>query len=143
MRTSWLYGAGRGNFVDAIRTRAANGGTLRVVDDQFGSPTYVVDLARALHRLILTDARGLVHFANTGVCSRHALAREILSDCGLASIAVEPIKTDEAGRIAVRPAYSALDTSLYLRLTGETPRAWQDALRDYLGAARGPRAAAT
>jgi dTDP-4-dehydrorhamnose reductase len=132
VRTSWLYGAGRGNFVDAIRARARNGGTLRVVDDQFGSPTYVVDLARALCLLIDARARGLVHFANSGVCSRYDQAREILEAAEFRAVRIEPIQTDSAGRIAVRPAYSALDTSRYTALTGAVPRPWQEALRDYL-----------
>jgi dTDP-4-dehydrorhamnose reductase len=142
VRTSWLYGPGRGNFVDAVRARARNGGPLRVVDDQFGSPTYVVDLARALHLLVLRDARGVVHFANHGVCSRFALARAVLSATDLSAVAIEPQTTEETGRIAVRPAYSALDTSRYSSLTGESPRPWQDALRDYLDAARQRRAGA-
>lgn len=136
VRSSWLYGPGRANFVDAILSRAANGGGLRVVNDQFGSPTYVVDLAHALLLLIRKNARGLVHFANAGACSRFDLAREVLEGAGLKAVRLEPIKTEEAGRIAVRPAFSALDTSLYTRLTGVTPRPWMMALRDYLGAAR-------
>jgi len=140
VRTSWLYGRGRGNFVDSIRTRAANGGTLRVVNDQFGSPTYAVDLARALLLLIGRNARGLVHFANAGVCSRYDLAREILAAGGSGTGELKAITTEEAGRIAVRPGYSALDTSLYSRLAGQSPRAWQEALRDYLAAE--PRSAA-
>ena len=141
VRTSWLYGAGRPNFVDAVRARARNGGTLRVVDDQFGSPTYAVDLARALRRLIHCDARGLVHFANRGICSRHEMARFILDAGGFRGVGLEAIRTGEAGRIAVRPAFSALDTARYVRLTGEAPRPWQEALRDYLGASPGPEAA--
>jgi len=140
VRTSWLYGAGRSNFVDAIRARARNGGTLRVVDDQFGSPTYVVDLARALRRLIDCDVRGLVHFSNSGICSRHEMARFILDAGGFRGVGLEAIKTGEAGRVAVRPAFSALDTARYARLTGETPRPWQEALRDYLGASPGKAA---
>lgn len=142
VRTSWLYGAGRPNFVDAIRARARNGGTLRVVDDQLGSPTYAVDLARALRRLIDCDARGLVHFANRGICSRHEMARFILDAGGFRGVGLEAIRTGEAGRIAVRPAFSALDTARYARLTGEAPRPWQEALRDYLGAFPGPAAGA-
>lgn len=137
VRTSWSYGAGRANFVDAIRSRAANGGPLKVVDDQFGSPTCVVDLARALHRLILREARGVVHFANAGVCSRYAMARLILRTCGFHDVPLVPMPTSEAGRIAVRPSYSALDTSRYSRLTGETPRPWQEALIEYLRGGRG------
>ncbi len=136
VRSSWLYGPGRGNFVDAIRSRAENGGALRVVDDQFGSPTYVADLARALLLLIRKNARGLVHFANAGTCSRFALARAVLAATGLGAVRLEPIRTEEAGRIAVRPAFSALDTSRYTCLTGVSPRPWPEALRDYLGAAR-------
>lgn len=136
VRTSWLYGPGRGNFVEAIRTRAGNGGPLRVVDDQFGSPTYVADLGRALCALIQKSTRGLVHFANAGVCSRYALAQAILAACGMSTVRLESIATGAAGRIAVRPAYSALDTSRYTHLTGETPRPWQEALRDYLATPR-------
>jgi dTDP-4-dehydrorhamnose reductase len=140
VRSSWLYGAGRANFVDAIRSRARNGGTLRVVDDQFGSPTYVADLARALRLLIPGNARGVVHFANAGVCSRHELAGEILAIGGFDTVRLEAITTAEAGRVAVRPAYSALETRRYTGLTGVPPRPWQEALRDYMGST-GPRVA--
>jgi dTDP-4-dehydrorhamnose reductase len=136
VRTSWLYGPGRGNFVDAIRARARNGVALRVVDDQFGSPTYVTDLARALHLLILRKARGLVHFANTGVCSRYVMAQAVLAASGMSAVGVVPIETGQAGRIAVRPAWSALDTSRYTDLTGEKPRPWQEALVDYVDSDR-------
>ena len=132
VRTSWLYGAGRPNFVDTIRARAAEGGTLRVVDDQFGSPTWVGDLAEALERLLSIETRGLLHFANRGVCSRHELAGAILEIAGTRGATLAPISTAEAGRIAVRPAYSALDSALYTRLTGVAPRPWREALREYL-----------
>ncbi len=132
VRTSWLYGPGRGNFVDAIRARARSGAPLRVVSDQFGSPTYVVDLARAIGRLIQLKARGLVHFANLGVCSRHALALAIVEIGGVRGVPVEPISTGEAARPAVRPARSPLDSGRYARLSGETPRPWREALQDYL-----------
>ncbi len=131
VRTSWLYGHGRSNFVDAIRTRSRDGGILKVVDDQFGSPTYVADLAEALPLLLAIERRGLVHFANAGHCSRHDLASAVVTILG-APCRLERITTEEAGRIAVRPAFSALDTSLYTRLTGRVPRPWEEALRDYL-----------
>ncbi|HEV8701246.1 MAG TPA: dTDP-4-dehydrorhamnose reductase [Candidatus Polarisedimenticolia bacterium] len=132
VRTAWLYGAGRPNFVDAIRARARNGGTLRVVDDQLGSPTYVLDLARALCRLVDGEVRGLIHFANSGICSRFEMARFILDAGGFRGVALQPIQTAEAGRIAVRPAFSALDATRYTRLAGKAPRTWQEALREYL-----------
>ncbi len=71
IRTAWLYGRGRTNFVDVIRRRAREETLLKVVEDQVGSPTYVEDLAEAIAILIEVDHRGVVHFANAGSCSRH------------------------------------------------------------------------
>ncbi len=132
VRSSWLYGAGRGNFVDLIRRRVLAGERVRVVRDQSGSPTWVVDLARAILALLATRHRGVVHFANAGSCSRHELAVEIARVVCPAPPPIEAITTSEAGRLAARPASSALDTALYTRLTGERPRAWPEALRQYL-----------
>lgn len=137
VRTAWLYGHGRSNFVEAIRARARAGGTLRVVEDQVGSPTYAADLADGLIALMRSDYRGTVHFANKGLCSRLAMARSILEILRAESVRLEAITTLEAGRIAVRPAFSALDTGLYERLTGDLPRPWEEALRRYLDSGPG------
>jgi dTDP-4-dehydrorhamnose reductase len=142
VRSSWLYGAGRSNFVDQIRRRVLAGERLRVVRDQSGSPTWVVDLARAILELLATPHRGIVHFANAGACSRHELAVEIARIVCPAPPSIEPISTDEAGRLAARPANSVLDTTLYTRLTGERPRAWREALRQYLTGGGDPAGAA-
>jgi dTDP-4-dehydrorhamnose reductase len=136
VRTAWLYGRGRANFVDAIRSRALEGEVLRVVTDQTGSPTWVADLAEAIVLLMETDHRGVVHFAGAGSCTRFELAEAIVSILGDSRVRLQPITTDEAGRIAVRPEYSVLDTSLYARLTGRTPRPWQEALCAYLSTGR-------
>ncbi|HKN48126.1 MAG TPA: dTDP-4-dehydrorhamnose reductase [Candidatus Polarisedimenticolia bacterium] len=137
VRTSWLYGRGRPNFVEAIRSRARAGEVLKVVDDQVGSPTYAADLADGLIRLILSDYRGTVHFANQGLCSRFAMAGSILQILRAETVRLEAITTADAGRIAVRPAFSALDTGLYERLTGDVPRPWEKALRHYLDPEKG------
>ncbi len=132
VRTAWLYGCGRKNFVDAIRRRAREESVLEVVNDQFGSPTYVADVAEAIAALLPVEHRGIVHFANAGVCSRYDLAAAILGRLGPGAPRLRPITTGEAGRLAVRPAYSALDTALFSRITGRVPRPWEDALGDYL-----------
>jgi dTDP-4-dehydrorhamnose reductase len=132
VRTAWLYGSGRGNFVDAIRDRAREGSALKVVNDQYGSPTSVADLAEAIAQLLSTGHRGIVHFVNAGVCSRYELAGAILAILGGPAPPLRPISTDDAGRLAVRPAHSALDTTLFHRLTGTVPRPWREALEEYL-----------
>jgi len=70
VRTQWLYGPGGGNFVSAILNRARDGKPLKVVDDEFGSPTYTADLADALLEAAVSDLTGIVHITNSGVCSR-------------------------------------------------------------------------
>ena len=133
VRTAWVYGAGGDNFVEKIRRRAASGAPLKVVDDQRGSPTWTEDLADGIVRLLGTDHRGVVHLVNRGVCSRHDLAAAILDHLGLASrVRLEATTTAPAPGVAARPAYSALDTSLFERLTGATPRPWEEALSGYL-----------
>lgn len=133
LRASWLYGPGRPSFVDGIRARARAGGVLGVVGDQHGSPTYVVDLAEAIHRLMGVEYRGVVHFANSGICSRYELAREIVAASGSTALRIEPIRTQQTAGAARRPARSALDSDRYARLTGARARHWRDALLDYLG----------
>ena len=134
VRTAWLYGEGGQTFVDCIRRRAEAGDLLRVVDDQFGSPTWVEDLADGIARLLRTEFRGLVHLVNRGVCSRYELAAAVLEAIGLAGrVRLEAVKTAPAPGIAPRPARAALDTGLYERLTGAMMRSWKTALWDYLG----------
>jgi len=132
VRTAWLYGHG-GGFVAAIHKRAAAGAPLRVVADQAGSPTLADDLADGIARLLTVAVRGIVHFANRGVCSRLELAAAIVEDLGLTGrVTLTGITSHELGAAAARPAYSALDTALYERLTGHAPRPWRDALRWFL-----------
>lgn len=137
VRTSWLYAAHHANFVLTILRLAAERERLTVVDDQRGSPTYAPDLAAALWRLLACGARGYVHFCNRGVCSWYEFAREIVrlgQAYGVLSnarkIEVLPCTTEEFPRPAPRPRFSAMDTARYTALTGETPRAWQDALAE-------------
>jgi dTDP-4-dehydrorhamnose reductase len=130
VRTSWLYGRGCAGFVETIRRGALGGVVLRVASDESGSPTSVGDLAGALLRLLSVNVTGLVHFANSGICSRFAMAEMILEVLGHARAVLEPVAADR-GTVVV-PVNAALETALYTRLTGSAPRSWQAALRDYL-----------
>ncbi len=134
VRTSWLFGRGW-NFVEAIR-RQLHGGAkeLRVVADQTGKPTYALDLAAGIVRLVVAGARGLFHVANGGETTWADFAREIAAQLGF-SVPVVPITTAEAGRPAPRPAFSVLDTSRFEALCGPLPP-WRDALARYLATTR-------
>lgn len=130
VRTSWLFGKNGNNFVDTIKSAAASGKELRVVGDQVGSPTYTRDLAGALSIFIdhLEAAKGgIVNISNKGECSWCEFACNIVP-----GVKVYPITTEELGRPAPRPKYSALDNTKFEEMTGSRMRTWQEALKDYL-----------
>jgi len=136
VRASWVFGPGR-NFIVTIlgaaraRKAAADPTPLRVVDDQFGSPTYAEDLAGWCLRLVEGDARGLYHVANQGVATWWEVAREALDRGGFADVAIERVATSEFPRPAPRPAFSALDGSKADR-AGLVRRGWRPALAAYI-----------
>ena len=135
IRTSWLYGPGGKNFVDTVRKKLEAGETLRVVDDQFGAPTYVGDLAATAIALVDLRARGKYHYTNeveSGV-SWYEVAREIASILGYDPEQIVPIKTAEIEQKAERPAHSVLGLQKIKELLPSMMRSWKEALRSYLG----------
>ena len=83
VRTSWLFGTGGKCFPDTILNLAESRPQLEVVGDQRGSPTYVVDLARAIIQLCRKNAAGIVHATNRGECSWYEFASAIIADSNL------------------------------------------------------------
>jgi dTDP-4-dehydrorhamnose reductase len=129
-RTSWLFGVDGKCFPDTILKLATTRPVLDVVDDQRGSPTYSVDLARAIIRLCRANASGIVHATNAGNCSWFEFAREIVAQAGLTT-EVRPVSTAQMPRPAPRPAYSVLSPAS-LRGYGMEMPDWNDALLRYL-----------
>jgi dTDP-4-dehydrorhamnose reductase len=129
-RTSWLFGTGGKCFPDTILRLAANRPTLDVVDDQRGSPTYVVDLARTIIQLCRKNAEGIVHVTNAKDCTWFEFAQQIVKDSGLPTT-VRPVSSEQMARPAPRPAYSVLSPARMISY-GITMPDWQDALRRYL-----------
>src|SRR5688572_16548000 len=93
VRTSWLFGPGGKNFVDTIASKLERGESLRVVDDQKGSPTYTRDLAHAIELLLRRGATGVVHATNAGTTTWHGLAREIARVLG-SDAPIAPVSTE-------------------------------------------------
>jgi len=136
VRVSSLFGvAGArgkgGNFIEAILKKAKEGGPLRVVNDQWMTPTYTVDAAQAIVRLALRDSTGIVHVTNSGCCTWHAFAAEAVRLVGL-SVAVEPVPASTYASKARRPRNSALHAGRLASLVGAPLRSWREALRAYL-----------
>ena len=131
VRTAWLYGANGKNFVHTMLRLAKEKPELRVVSDQFGSPTFTGDLAALLARLVCCTATGITHATNSGKCSWHEFACEIVRQAGL-STPVRPIASSEYPTPTKRPAWSVLDCSRTEQLAGVKIRHWRDALAEFL-----------
>jgi dTDP-4-dehydrorhamnose reductase len=130
VRTSWLFGAGGKCFPDTILKLAASRPQLEVVGDQRGSPTYTIDLARAVIQLCRRQASAIVHVTNRGDCSWYEFAREIVAGAGLGTL-VRETTSDKFVRPAKRPQYSVLSPESLQKRGIEIPT-WRDALQRYL-----------
>ncbi len=123
-----------GNFVETMLAKARRGEVLTVVDDVTMSPTYTLDAAVAICRLVDAGAQsGVYHLTNTGACTWYEFAGEILRQSGITAV-LNPTSIAAMSPKAPRPRHSAL-TSRRLRAYGLPPmRLWREALATYLEA---------
>jgi len=123
------------NFVRTMLRLGSSQGELRIVADQYCTPTYVPHLARAI--LFLAGATaprpapwGTYHVTNSGATTWYGFAAEIFRQAGI-EVSLQPITTAEYGAPAARPAYGVLDTTNYHRLGGPVMPDWKAALAEY------------
>ncbi|RGH88557.1 dTDP-4-dehydrorhamnose reductase [Ruminococcus bromii] len=133
VRIAWVFGTNGNNFIKTMLKVGKKFDTIRVVNDQIGTPTYTYDLARLLVDMIETDKYGYYHATNEGgYISWYDFACEIFRQAGY-STNVNPVTTEEYGiSKAKRPFNSRLDKTKLVE-NGFTPLPdWQDALKRYL-----------
>jgi len=136
VRTAWVFGKCGSNFIKTMINLGKNHDFVRVVDDQIGTPTYTIDLARLLVDMIETDKYGYYHATNEGgYISWYDFCVEFYKQYGL-NTKVIPVSTEEYGLSkAARPHNSRLDKSKLVD-AGFTPLPdWKDAVRRYLAEA--------
>ncbi len=126
IRTAWLYHAIGKNFPNTI-CRLAGQDAVRVVNDQYGSPTFAPHLAQAVSRLVETDAYGTYHMAGAGGTSWYEFTQALYQALGIQT-SVTPIPTAQYPRPAQRPAYAVL-TSLQQPLIHLPP--WEEGVREF------------
>ena len=136
IRTSWLYSQFAGNFMKTMLRIARERNTVNVVNDQFGTPTHAVDLAKAILQIITIHSAekneklfGTYHFSNEGEASWFDFASKIF-EFNKITIDVRPISTAEFPTPAKRPHYSVLDKTKIKSNFGISIRHWEAALRD-------------
>jgi dTDP-4-dehydrorhamnose reductase len=149
LRVSWVFGPDRPSFVDNIISRAQENEEVNAIADKFSTPTYTGDIAKILPECFDVDVDGsILHFANTGECSWQEYAQWALDCCQTFGVTLKT-KTigalklrdmtrlregygGQANWVAGRPVYSVLSSAKYTKLAGISPRAWRDAVADYI-----------
>ncbi len=134
VRTAWVYGRHGANFPRTIVQAAQAGKPLTVVNDQFGSPTYTVDLAEAILDLLDSGAGGFWHVTNSGQTTWYEFAKAALEEFNVRA-EISPLSSAQSAQkrptSAIRPAYSVLDLQSLERQIGRPMRSWRQALGDF------------
>ncbi|MCJ8007982.1 dTDP-4-dehydrorhamnose reductase [Lederbergia wuyishanensis] len=130
IRTSWVFGENGHNFVYTMLKLSKKMDKLKVVNDQYGRPTYAPDLAAFMIYLVDNNSisPGIYHFSNENECTWYEFATEILKD---KNVVVEPCTSDEFPQKAARPKHSVLSLEKVKSVGFEIPT-WQNALSRFL-----------
>ncbi|MBQ2364479.1 MAG: dTDP-4-dehydrorhamnose reductase [Alistipes sp.] len=136
IRTSWLYSPWGKNFCRTILSLARTQSVLRVVDDQRGTPTSALSLARAIIQIVesgqYSSMSGIYHFCDKGEASWYDFAREIVARSGITTCDVVACSSLEQQREAARPRYSRLAIERISHIEGISITEWQSALDEVL-----------
>ena len=132
IRTAWLYSEFGKNFCKTMLALTASKPQLKVVFDQCGTPTYALDLANAIVKILEKPVVGIYHFSNEGVCSWYDFTKMIQEYSGQTECDVQPCHSDEFPSPVKRPAYSVLDKTSIKETFGVKVPYWTDSLKQCL-----------
>lgn len=139
IRVSWLFGPDKPSFPDMILKQAMERDHVTAISDKHACPTFSEDLAQWIEPMLVDKKyRGLIHLCNSGATSWQAYGQATLDIARQLGIKLRTDIVSPVSRInfpgfkAVRPEFTAFDTTKYQELSGVTPRPWQDALQEYL-----------
>lgn len=131
LRVSWLCGKHGNNFVKTMLTLGGQGKSLKVVSDQFGSPTFANQVVEQTFQLLENQSKGVFHLTCSGITNWYEFAREIFRLSGM-DVEVEPIESSEYPTKAKRPFFSKLSTKKISTIPGVRITSWQEGLKEFL-----------
>ena len=126
IRTQWLFGPGRRDFIDAILPKLEGAEPVPVVSDQVGSPTYTVDLASKVIELLDSEHCGVLHLTNSGGVSWYEYTLEIQKILGTNAL-ITAVSSEGFKTLATRPKYSIMSS-----VKIDQMRDFREALKTYL-----------
>lgn len=130
IRTAWLYSEFGKNFCKTMLNLTATKPSLKVVFDQVGTPTYALDLAKAIAVILTKPVAGIYHFSNEGVCSWYDFTKMIQEYSGQTQCDVQPCHSNEFPSPVTRPSYSVLDKTKIKETFGVEVPYWTDSLKE-------------
>ncbi len=131
LRLSWVFGAGRQNFIYKLREWAKSSEYLKIACDEFSVPTYTGTVVDMTLRAIDQGLAGRFHLTNSGFCSRYEWARVILESLGIRKF-VRPVSMDSFNLPAKRPKFSAMSNETVAGLLNTDIPAWDETVRSFL-----------
>ena len=120
-----------GNIVHLVKTRLQNGQSIRVVSDQFRSPTWVEDIARAIESLLSDKYQGIYHICGGETMSVADIAYRVAKHFGLDTSLIQPVTTDEMNEATPRPLFSPMNTEKALKEFGYQPSRLEEGFKDW------------
>ena len=129
LRTSWLYSEYGNNFVKTMLKLGAERDELKIISDQIGTPTYAIDLAHCILKIVSSSSQeyGIYHYSNEGVASWYDFAQAVF-DISATAVKVLPIRTYEYPTKATRPLFSVMDKSKIKKTFSLEIPYWRDSL---------------
>ncbi len=140
VRLEWSYGKHGVNFITKILTAAKQRDLLKIVDDQVGSPTHTVEVAKVIFDLLQIKSfpTGLYHCAASGFASRYDMTQFLFGTLGVQT-KIEPCKTADFKSVTQRPLNSRFDCAKLETLLGRSMPTWQEMLKNYLATEKAER----
>ena len=129
IRTAWLYSEFGKNFCKTMMTLTGTKPALKVVFDQCGTPTYALDLAKAIVAILQKPVEGVYHYSNEGVCSWYDFTKMIAEYCGNTECDIQPCYSSEYPSPVQRPSYSVLDKRKIRETFGIKIPYWTESLK--------------
>ena len=133
VRTAWLYSEFGKNFLKTMLALTASKPQLKVVFDQVGTPTYALNLAKAIYDIVserkFVGNYGIYHYSDEGVCSWYDFTKMIAEYSGQLACDVQPCHSDEFPSKVIRPSYSVLDKSLIKKVFGVKVPYWTEGVK--------------
>jgi dTDP-4-dehydrorhamnose reductase len=131
IRTQWTYGKNGNNFITKLISLSRQKNSLKVVDDQFGSPTATQDVAKVIYEFVAKKPQGLFHYAAAGFASRYDVAKFTFEKLKI-STQIIPCKSSEFPTVAVRPSSSRFCCDKIQSLLDKPIELWQKPLERFL-----------